>query len=159
MTVLSLSPVDLVLRVARGAIGAGEVGGPNAGPFVERCQRVTGNKPPDPWCASFVAEVGTVALPGLWPVPLSGSCAALGHWAETRGILKTEPQAGDIFLLYFPSLGRFAHTGFIEVPGDVSTTVDGNTNDAGSREGWLVARKSRRFGAHDRFIRWTEALA
>lgn len=155
---LPLSAVELVLHVARATVGAGEVGGPNAGPFVERCQKITGNKPPDPWCASFVAMVGVEALGADWPVPKTASCTALGEWAKAQGALYTSPLVGDIFLLHFASLGRFAHTGFILTASDLPRTIEGNTNVDGSREGWLVAERTRRFGLNDRFVRWTKVL-
>jgi len=157
---ISLSPVDLLLRVAAATVGAGEHGGPNAGPYVERVQRTTGNKPPDPWCASWVADVGVCAFgPKGWPVPKSAGCAFLGDWAQGKGLLRTSPVRGDVFLLYYASKKRFAHTGLVTrvLDGGKIETIEGNTNSGGSREGWLVATRTRVVGPDDRFIRWTDA--
>ncbi|WP_457289316.1 hypothetical protein [Pedobacter sp. UYP24] len=54
------------------------------------------------------------------------------------------PQAADVFFIYFPEKKRVAHTGFIHIWGAAYvTTVEGNTNEAGSREGDGVYRKIR----------------
>ena len=56
----------------------------------------------------------------------------------------TTPSHGDIFGLYFPEKKRIAHVGFIEEWNDPwVTTVEGNTNVLGSREGDGVYRKRR----------------
>ena len=54
------------------------------------------------------------------------------------------PTTGDIFGLYFPEKARIAHVGFIDQwDGTWLITVEGNTNEAGSREGDGVYRKKR----------------
>jgi hypothetical protein len=54
------------------------------------------------------------------------------------------PQQADAFFIYFPEKGRVAHTGFVHIWGtDWVETVEGNTNQAGSREGDGVYRKRR----------------
>ena len=56
----------------------------------------------------------------------------------------TTPSHGDIFGLYFPEKGRIAHVGFVDEWDDTwVTTVEGNTNVLGSREGDGVYRKRR----------------
>ena len=70
--------------------------------------------------------------------------------------METVPQPGDVFLLYYPALKRYAHTGFVLEVRDngACVTIEGNTNDGGSRDGWGVFTRTRRFGIDDRFIRW-----
>lgn len=54
------------------------------------------------------------------------------------------PTTGDIFGLYFPEKKRIAHVGFIDFwDGNWLITVEGNTNDSGSREGHGVYKKRR----------------
>ncbi|RXF67710.1 hypothetical protein [Arcticibacter tournemirensis] len=54
------------------------------------------------------------------------------------------PSSGDVFGIYFPEKGRIAHVGFVDEWGDkYAITVEGNTNEAGSREGDGVYRKRR----------------
>lgn len=54
------------------------------------------------------------------------------------------PIPGDIFGIYFPEKGRIAHVGFVDQwDGKWLITVEGNTNESGSREGDGVYRKRR----------------
>lgn len=166
-----MTPVELVLTVARATLGASEVpSGTNAGPFVERCLAVTGNGKGDPWCASFVAMVGQTAFGKRWPVPLTASCLAVSGWAaQARCRLAPSEGArvGDLFLLWYGGkLNRHAHIGFVLAvnPDGSIVTIEGNTSKPGdtdparSREGWLVASKTRKLGAKDRLVRWTQLL-
>lgn len=159
LTMPLLSPEELakVLDAALREEGVTEdPPGSNGGKRVGEYQRVTGNKRGDAWCASFVNWCGVTTLGPEWPVLRSGGCAALGEWAKREGVRMLQPQVGDIGLLYFPKLHRFAHTFFITDPPDVSGkwgTVEGNTSGGGSREGWGVFRHRRAFGSNDRFIR------
>lgn len=69
----------------------------------------------------------------------------LGIWAKSNGCLVFprnseffKPQKGDIVVF------TFSHIGIVESVKDrMITTIEGNTNDAGSREGSAVARKVR----------------
>lgn len=158
-----IAPVDLVLRVASATVGASEVpANTNAGPFVERCQKVTGNGKGDPWCAAFVAMVGVAALGKFWPVIKTGGCQQLHDWAARSGVVVAAPAAGDVFLIWHPEVdrGRFAHTGFVvRVNADGGcATIEGNTSGGGSREGWMVAERTRRFKPSDRFVRWASLV-
>jgi len=157
--IITLDAVDLVLRVDSKSEGAIETGN-NRGPYVERVLAVTGNPPGDPWCAAEVADTGVKALGKLWPLPLTASCQALANFAKAKGIRFLQPQRGDVFLLWYPSLGRFAHTGFCiqPLPDGRWLTHDGNTSGAGSREGWMKAKQKRKFKPEDRFIRWVNLL-
>lgn len=62
-----------------------------------------------------------------------------------RGSLKNKtPCSGDVFGLYFTNLKRVAHVGFVDKwTNQFVITVEGNTNEAGSREGDGVYRKRR----------------
>ena len=146
------------MRAAIATIGAQEVGA-NAGAFVERALKLTGLPVGNPWCAAYVAIVGTSALPEEWPVPLTASCYQLGEWAKKKKCLLTTPAPGAIFLVWRPSLNRFAHTGFVV---DGNDTISGNTTVPGQagdpREGWAVARKPWDYKPEDRFIHWWRML-
>jgi hypothetical protein len=59
---------------------------------------------------------------------------------------KHTPQRADLFGLYYASLRRIGHVGFIDswdAASGYAITVEGNTNEAGSREGDGVYRKRR----------------
>jgi hypothetical protein len=54
------------------------------------------------------------------------------------------PSPASTFGIYFSSLKRVGHTGLIEkVSGDFAVTIEGNTNDGGSRDGDGVYRRRR----------------
>ena len=60
------------------------------------------------------------------------------------GAERSLPQKGDVFGIWFPDKGRIAHVGFVDSWSDKwLITVEGNTNEAGSREGDGVLRKRR----------------
>lgn len=126
----------------------------NAGQAVEAFLRTTGLPKGHPWCAAFVTHVGLAALGEKWPLPRTASCAQLGEFAKKRAILREKPEVGDVFLLWYPSLNRFAHTGF--VTGAAGETIEGNTSGGGLRDGWGVFERKRAWGPKDRFIRWVE---
>ena len=69
-------------------------------------------------------------------------------------MLLDRPEFGDLFLIYAPNLGGFFHTGIVTSLvlgwGDRPGTCETVEAFADGR----VMRRSRQFGAHDRFIRW-----
>lgn len=151
-----MTSVALVLQVARSQINVTECP-PNTNKglkirdYLASCHLGEGY----PWCAAFVRWVGVFNMGDAWPVPAMAGCASLGDWAKEKGLLKDTPEPGDIFLMYYPSLRRFAHAGFVvKKDGEGWATIEGNTSGEGSREGWGVFGKVRTFGPHDRFIRW-----
>lgn len=163
----------LLVAAANAFIGLMEEGEDNHGQMVERFLAGVHQPPGQPWCAAFVYHVGYyshydhVARVSTWPLPATASCWELGRFAERHGVLLCTPAVGDVFLKYNTGLGRFAHTGIVvgvdegdpqeDVGVHVCTTVEGNTNDDGSRNGNATLRKVRRFveADGDRFIRWT----
>lgn len=161
LAMIEVSSVDLVLRVAAATEGASEVpANTNSGPFVEPTLRLVGLKKGDPWCAAWLYRIGATALPGLWPLPATGGCAALDEFAVAHHVRMTKPERGDAFLIYHASLKRMGHVGLVlSVNADGSAeTISGNTSGAGSREGWIVGKRTWHFAAEDRFIRWANLL-
>ncbi len=160
---MNIEPVDLLLRVASATLGASEVpANTNTGPYVERVLQATHTPKGNPWCAAWVTDVGTHALGEAWPVLRTASVQQMAEWAESKGVRYTaKPRMGDLFCLWFPTLGRYAHVGIVaSVNADGSiVTYEGNTSGAGEREGWLVASKTRKLGRRDRLIRWVELLS
>lgn len=127
----------------------------NRGQAVEALIASCGGTPGEPWCAAYVSYLGHF-MPTGWPLPLVRGCATLGEAAAKKDLLKTAPARGAIFLLHYPTLKRFAHTGIClgEKGGGVWRTIEGNTNGGGSRDGWGVFERERAFGPADRFIHW-----
>lgn len=150
--------VSMILAGAGLLEGVTEQGGPNRGPAVERILASTGNPPGDPWCASYVYRVGSAMMGAAWPLPRTASCDVLLEHARKRGLLREEPRPGDVFLVMKHDHDAI-HTGFVTGwEGAAFTTLEGNTNPNGGREGYGVFRR-RRGGPSDRtryqFIRWT----
>lgn len=160
--------VTTYLAVCNAFVGFTELGGPNTGQVVDAFLKAVGLQPGQPWCAAFVNYCGQrafgVTAKSTWPVPMYGGCAILGEWAAKRKVLLKTGQPGDLFLLHYPSMKRFAHVGVLvaPVPGKANTwlCIEGNTSGAGSREGWMVAKRERVIdpAAGHRFIRWSNLM-
>lgn len=119
-----------------------------------------------PWCAAYVgwgvlelAKKLKVTIPFTtnpahargWL--LSGDCWALYDFAKLRGLLTNTPLPGSVFLLDYEHNGDARHTGVLvepkaDEPG-VWWTVEGNTNDDGSPEGYEVAMMTRKLAQVD----------
>jgi hypothetical protein len=144
---------DRVMEIARNEIGTREEPkGSNWGPRVSQYLQSVGIRSPAAWCAAFVHWVFGCALPPVKnPLPKTGRCSLIHRWArEQKRIVKPEnAEPGDLVLFWFPSLNRAAHIAIVGrvqflADGPICWTVEGNTNDEGSREGYEVARRRRR---------------
>lgn len=142
-----------------------EIGGQNAGPWVRLY--MDGREGRDwAWCCGFVCFVlDQAAGESGKPSPLSRtvSCDTLAAHGRERGVFLAEAALakpsqrrrlapGAIFLNR-RSPGDWVHTGIVVAAGpDSFRTIEGNTNDAGEREGYEVCARIRGYGAKD-FIR------
>lgn len=146
-----------------------EVGGANAGPWVRLY--MDGNEgPPWPWCAGFVTFVigqAAQAHGADRPVRGSFSCDALSIQARDAGRRVSDRELGreparwsdaglgrcSVFLVRRTSTD-WTHTGFAfgYAADGTFSTVEGNTNDEGSREGFEVCQRTRGRASKD-FIR------
>lgn len=130
-----------------------EVGGPNAGIWV-RYYMDGFEGPKWAWCAGFVTRVIEQAAAGMGvavPAHLKRtySCDVLGAAARKAGKLhaggSVEAASGAVFLVRGAHDGDWVHTGLIiGVTDEVFTTIEGNTNDEGSREGYEVCLRYRK---------------
>lgn len=142
--------------------------GTNRGEVVEHVLKTVGLGPGFPWCAAWVSTKGRDVCDRRWPLQLTGGCEVLAASAASGLLLRQTPAVGAIFLLKMnvkdaitgKTIRRFAHTGFCEGmdPAGGWTTLEGNTNPDGGREGYGVFRRekghARQFGPDDRFIWW-----
>lgn len=126
-------------------IGVREKTGNNDGTEVEHFLKMVGLAKGNPWCAAYVYTCFIEA--GINNVPKSGYSP---NWFPDKNTVyksgKGEPLQADVFGIYFSSKGRIAHVGFIDEwkkDNAYCLTVEGNTNEAGSREGDGVYRKRR----------------
>jgi hypothetical protein len=134
-----------VKHVYDAEVGVREKTGNNDGVRVETYLRYCKLSKGNPWCASFVCWVfGQLNIKN----PRSGYCPNLfpsKNVIYKRGRkINIQPKPGDAWGLYFPEKGRVAHVGFVDKwQSKYVITVEGNTNEAGSREGDGVYRKRR----------------
>lgn len=100
---------------------------------------------PASWCMAFLYWCFDRAAAELdVKNPLLKTGGVLRAWNETdkQYHVTGEPQPGDIFIMNFGK--GLGHTGIVEkVDENFVYTIDGNTNDSGSREGIEVCRKQR----------------
>lgn len=142
-------------------VGVLEVGGDNRGPRIEVYQAATWLKPgPWPWCAAFCAWALRAALIAYGVPPARADAwrcrdaSAFGWvtWAQRAPgclVLPADavPLLGDVVVYDFngPTAAGGGHIGVVErdFPGDAYVTIEGNTDEAGGREGRGVFRKTR----------------
>lgn len=149
---------DRVVKIYQGEIGVREKTGQNDGERVEEYLHTVGHKKGAPWCAAFVSwvfkEAGVIAVKSAW----SPAWFPALNIVYTRGANKNKiPDSGDVFGIYFQNLKRIAHVGFIDdwqQSTSFTITVEGNTNDIGSREGDGVYRKRRLKNQIYKVSRW-----
>lgn len=118
-----------------------------------------------PWCASFVSTIGRLALGAAWPVPSEVSVSRMVQWAERVGVFEggdrdAPPRPADLFVLWYPSLGRWGHVGLVSNVDDSTIgTIEGNTGEAGQREGYgVLARRRMWEDSQVGIIRWANLL-
>jgi len=136
-----------------------EVGGQNSGPWVRLY--MNGNEGAAwPWCAGFVSFVLNQACRSRGvstPIQPSFSCDSLAASAKQRGRFVSESEAGTAkpitpgaIFLNRRTPTDWVHTGIVlRAREDVFETIEGNTNDQGSREGFEVCQRIRGYTQKD----------
>lgn len=125
-------------------IGVREKTGNNDGKEVEMYLKSTGLGKGNPWCAAFVR----------WNFDQCGVKTNISAYSPTaysknkivwKQGWKKDLKPGHVFTLYYQSKGRIGHTGFVndKVNDKIVTTVEGNTNGEGSRDGDGVYKRKR----------------
>ncbi len=143
-----------ILDTAISQIGVQEVPkGSNAGPEVEKYLRSVGLGKGYSWCMAFVywCAVQASLRTGL-PNALKRTGGVMDQFNSRPALRVSAPQPGDVFIMdYGKGLG---HTGIVEkVVGTTIHTIEGNTNDEGSREGYEVCRRKRSAASIKSYIR------
>jgi len=131
-----------------------EVGGNNMGPWVRHY--MDGLQGEDyPWCAGFITTCMQQAAGEMQISPAlkkTYSCDNIGNWAIANKKFiagsaadLTAVKPGHFFLVRRTSTD-WTHTGIVvEMNSDYCKTIEGNTNDEGSREGYEVCLRKRSF--------------
>ena len=105
------------------------------------------------WCMAYVYWcVSTAAADCGVPNPLYKTGGVLMQWNQRQNLRVSRPQQGDIFIM---DLGKGAgHCGFVDLAFDDHIyTIEGNTNEAGSREGDGVYKRRRTISSCKGFLR------
>lgn len=173
MNELQLSLKIYALAIAQSQLGVKESPlGSNRGPEIDMYIRAAGLDPTKgsyAWCASFVVwcfQQAALQNNVKSPCPRTAGVLNMLNLSKSQGAKIYTPQdiklhpltlaiPGDIFIMKFtPSTG---HTGFIESYNPTTheiTTIEGNTNLAGSREGIAVMRRTRPISTIKAFIQF-----
>ncbi len=134
----------------------------NHGQMVEAFLRACGNAPGDPWCMAVLSFVGRACFGGEWPLRLTAGTYACADEAKSLGIrfLISEAEPGDIVLLWSEKDKRFHHAFVLEQRQASGRwdTFEGNTSEAGSREGTAFMHRTgdrgRVLRSGDRLVKW-----
>lgn len=164
---------DLVVQVAASQVGVREEPrGSNRGPQVDEYIRASGLDPRADsyaWCICFMQWVFKEAAKsdgaGISPLPRTAGVHALWKMrtsAATNVITPNEAdpaviKPGMVFL--FDTGGGKGHGGFVEsVSGSRLVSVEGNTNNGGSREGYGVFRRTTRLVKMQRLLGYLDFI-
>lgn len=126
------------LAVARRNLGITE-GKNNDNPYAA----IAGDANNAAWCASFVRAclVRASVVKAGFPSPYCPTFKA-----ALTPVAKANVKPGDVGFIYFPDMGRVAHTFLVEaVFPTYVITIEGNTDVAGGRTGGKVMRKKRSY--------------
>lgn len=141
----TLSYTNTLFSVAKSQIGLTEIPiGSNWGKNVQKYLASVGINFPASWCMAFVYWCADQTCRQLGiQNPLVKTGGVMHQWNGIDPKYKAKaPQPGDIFIMSFG--GGLGHTGFVErVDENFIYTIEGNTNDTGSREGIEVCRRQR----------------
>lgn len=148
--------VEEIIRIAKGEIGVREVGNTNCGERVDEYKFATWLNPKKgwPWCAAFVCWVIREALISsgvkqtkTFKRPRTAGAWDFENWSidqDSSTWLRRNPAGdivpGDIVIFTFSHIGIAVSSP--DKKGNV-TTVEGNTDSEGSREGGGVYLKTR----------------
>lgn len=146
--------IQKTLEIATAQIGVEEIPrNSNSGPEVEIYLRSVGLSKGYAWCMAFVYWcTQKAALQINAKNPLKKTAGVLDQYNSRPLLVKKTPQPGDVFIMDFNN--GAGHTGFVEkVAGTTIYTIEGNTNDAGGREGYKVARRKRDIKSVKGFLR------
>lgn len=159
--------VQAIIRRAKQEVGTEEIDGTNCGPRVNQYKAAT-NLPSTeawPWCAAFVCWVVRMALldtqtkeTATFVRPKTAGAWDFENWSrkqdnttQTKKPHGGDIKAGDIVVFTFSHIGIAVE----DAKGGQVVTVEGNTDQQGSREGGGVFLKSRSLSKIRSRIRFT----
>lgn len=142
------------LQIAISQLGVEESPkGSNAGEAVEKYLKSVGLGKGYAWCMAFAYYCYKSASEKMNVLnPLYKTAGVLKQWNESEEFRSDTPEPGCLFIMdYGKGLG---HTGIVEkvLSGGRIQTIEGNTNDDGSREGYEVCRRTRKISSCKGFL-------
>lgn len=148
---------EIVLETFQGEVGVKEVGD-NEGERVEEYLASTGLDGGYAWCAAFVSwgftQHGISTPQSAWSPAWFPDSNVIYYRKQGQSY---EYQESDVIGIWFRSLGRIAHVGIVESANkQYIVTIEGNTNEGGSRTGDAVHRKRRLKRQVYAISRWIE---
>jgi hypothetical protein len=156
---------ECVVGIAKSQIGVTEKPS-NWGRDVSAYLRSVGIRFPAPWCGAYVywcymmysCEIDYTSLKlGYVPNWSRGQMAQYVVWDKRTSDIKIQDfdfRPGDLCTIYFGSLKREAHIFMVvEKSNGQLITIEGNTNDGGSRDGIGVFLRQRSLSTVHKVIR------
>lgn len=143
---------DEIIKMAGSQLGVKEATGRNDGPVVESYLRSVGLGKGYAWCMAFVYWCAKEVSKALGITnPLLNTGGVKVEWESSRGTRTSVPSIGaQFFIIHADGSG---HTGLCG-SGELNDkrefhTIEGNSNNDGSREGTTVVRHTRHVGEKD----------
>ncbi|GAB3975795.1 hypothetical protein GCM10028806_34150 [Spirosoma terrae] len=149
-----------LLQAAQSQVGVEESPrGSNWGYSVEQYLKSVGIYFPAAWCMAFCywcAEKAARAQNDINPLFKTGGVLKQWNSSTSLRVKADDVRPGDIFIMDYGK-GQ-GHAGIVEQviatrEGTRFHTIEGNTNDEGSREGFVVCRRSRKAASIKGFLR------
>lgn len=111
---------------------------PNDSPEIREYLKVTGNEAPAFWCLAFLMWGIHYVLGDRFTLPYTAGCQLLRDAAKKRGMIIGVARRGCIGLVIDPATDHAHHAFMVTGDPDQSgryETIEGNSNDNGSRNG------------------------
>ncbi|HUR65479.1 MAG TPA: CHAP domain-containing protein [Chitinophagaceae bacterium] len=145
---------EKALEIAKGEIGNQEIPlNSNDGPHVKKYLTSVNLKPPQFWCMAFVIwcfSQAAVQLGTSLTILRTGHVMTFYRWVfknHPEWIVRGTPMPGDIGIMEFAN--DHGHTFIVEAGnGSAADTIEGNSNDEGSRNGYKVAHRTGKIARH-----------
>lgn len=146
-----MSFADKIIAAAKSYTGQQEIQ-PNQGfkdPSFLAKMVARGWVKPQPWCGYFAKQCQVDAYennPEFLAIVKTrsngGAAGTLENWKANSNLVSNVPVPGAV-VIFYEGKGPSGHVGIvIAVSGNIITTIEGNTNSDGSREGYEVAQKT-----------------
>lgn len=138
---------EKALEIAQGEIGNQEIPlNSNNGPHVKKYLAAVGLNPPQFWCLAFVMWCVKEAASRMgvkFPLKPTGHCMTFYRWVKQNhpDWIHSTAMPGDIGIMQFKNDTGHAFL-VVQAHDQLVETIEGNSNDEGSRNGYEVAHRS-----------------